>query len=127
MIKKAAFQLNKNHPNLDTFEVDPKLSSKTVEDDDVAVLERKKVKRPPRYKVILHNDDYTTMEFVIYVLEQIFGKTKEESYAIMLLVHNEGRGVCGIYTYEVAETKMKRVSLEAKKDGHPLLCTIEPE
>lgn len=127
MIKNAAFHLNKNDPNLDTFKLDPKLSSKTVEDDDVAVLERKKLKRPPRYKVILHNDDYTTMEFVIYVLEQIFGKTKEESYAIMLLVHNEGRGVCGIYTYEVAETKMKRVSLEAKKDGHPLLCTIEPE
>lgn len=127
MIKNATFHSNKNDPNLDTFKVDPKLSNKTVEDDDVAILERQKVKRPPRYKVILHNDDYTTMEFVIYVLEQIFGKTKEESFAIMLLVHNEGRGVCGVYTYEVAETKMKKVSLEAKKDGHPLLCTIEPE
>lgn len=127
MIKNASVHINKSESNLDTFKVDPKLSNKTVEDDDVAVLERQKLKRPPRYKVILHNDDYTTMEFVIYVLERIFGKSKEESYAIMLLVHNEGKGVCGIYTYEVAETKMKRVSLEAKKDGHPLLCTIEPE
>lgn len=127
MTKKNTINSNFTLHSLDTKKVTPNLSSKTSEDGELGVLERVKVKRPPRYKVILHNDDYTTMEFVIFVLERIFGKSKEEAYAIMLLVHNEGKGVCGIYTYEVAETKMKKVSLEAKKDGHPLLCTIEPE
>lgn len=127
MTKKNTINTNFTLHSLDTKKVTPNLSSKTSEDGELGVLERVKVKRPPRYKVILHNDDYTTMEFVIFVLERIFGKSKEEAYAIMLLVHNEGKGVCGIYTYEVAETKMKKVSLEAKKDGHPLLCTIEPE
>lgn len=112
---------------LDINKSTPILSGNGEEEGDFALAEKTKVKRPPRYKVLLHNDDYTTMEFVVYVLERIFGKTKEEAYAVMLLVHNEGRGVCGIYTYEVAETKMKKVSLEAKKNGHPLLCTIEPE
>lgn len=124
---KYKFQSLCSVGNLDSQTLNTTLSSKTSEEDEVGLLERKKVKRPPRYKVLLHNDDYTTMEFVIYVLEKIFGKSKEESYAIMLLVHNEGKGVCGVFTYEVAETKMKKVSLEAKKEGHPLLCTIEPE
>ena len=67
------------------------------------------------------------MEFVIYVLKMIFSKTGAEAQEIMLLVHNEGKGQCGVFTHEVAESKMKRVSLEAKQNGHPLLCTIEPE
>lgn len=116
-MKSKTIDINLSNPNLSNEE----------SDGEVGVLTRKKVKRPPRYKVLLHNDDYTTMEFVIYILEKVFGKNKEESYAIMLLVHNEGKGVCGIYTHEVAETKVKRVSLEAKQNGHPLLCTMEPE
>ncbi len=117
--------------NLQTLDMDhfnPILSSGNEESDgELGVITRKKLKRPPRYKVLLHNDDYTTMEFVIYVLEKIFGKNTDEAYAIMLLVHNEGKGVCGIFSYEVAESKMKKVSLEAKQNGHPLLCTMEPE
>ena len=97
------------------------------EEGELATVTRKKFKRPSRYKVILHNDDYTTMEFVIYVLKVIFGKSDEESHEIMLTVHNQGHGVCGIYTHEVAETKMERVSLDAKENGHPLLCSIEAE
>ncbi|EQC47984.1 ATP-dependent Clp protease adapter ClpS [Bacteriovorax sp. Seq25_V] len=113
---------------LDMKSFNPILSTGDEESDgELGVITRKKLKRPPRYKVLLHNDDYTTMEFVIYVLEKIFGKNQEEAYAIMLLVHNEGRGVCGIFSYEVAESKMKKVSLEAKQNGHPLLCTMEPE
>ncbi len=97
------------------------------EDGETGVVVKKKVKKPSKYKVLLHNDDYTTMEFVIYILKGVFAKTTEEATAVMLKVHHDGHGVCGIYTHEVAETKMKKVSMEAKKNGHPLLCTIEPE
>lgn len=97
------------------------------EDQQSGVATAKKVKKPVRYKVLLHNDDYTTMEFVIYVLQKHFGKSFEEATAIMMKVHQEGVGICGVYTYEVAETKAKKVSKDAKDNGHPLLCTIEPE
>jgi ATP-dependent Clp protease adaptor protein ClpS len=97
------------------------------EQSGVATVDKTKVKRPRRYKVLLHNDDYTTMEFVIYVLQKHFGKNSEEAYAIMLKVHHEGVGVCGVYTYEIAETKVQKVSREARSNGHPLLCTFEPE
>ncbi len=97
------------------------------EDGDLAVIDKIKVKKPSKYHVILHNDDYTTMEFVVWVLMQVFSKTQEESMNVMLDVHNNGHGVCGTYSYEVAETKMNKVITEAKKEGHPLLCTIEPE
>ena len=86
-----------------------------------------RTKRPPKYKVLLHNDDYTTMEFVVYILKKVFNKTSDEAHEVMLSVHSHGRGVCGVYTHEVAESKMNRVSLEAKENGHPLLCTIEAE
>ena len=95
-------------------------------DSEVALAERTKVKKPSMYKVLMHNDDYTTMEFVIFVLQNIFGKSKEEATAIMLKIHTEGLGMCGIYTYEIAETKVMKVSKEARKVGHPLKCTIEP-
>ncbi|MBT3586477.1 MAG: ATP-dependent Clp protease adapter ClpS [Halobacteriovoraceae bacterium] len=97
------------------------------EQSGVATIDRAKVKRPPRYKVVLHNDDYTTMEFVIYVLQKFFRKTLEEAQAIMLKVHKEGVGICGVYTYEIAESKSASVGKSAKENGHPLLCTIEPE
>ena len=82
-------------------------------------------KKPSQYKVILLNDDYTPMEFVIYVIEKFFNKNHEEATHIMLHVHQNGIGICGIYTYEVAETKSKAVSDLAKSNQHPLQCTIE--
>ena len=83
------------------------------------------IKKPSMYKVILLNDDYTPMEFVVYVLQKIFNKTQEEATQIMLHVHQKGIGVCGVYTYEVAEVKSKTVVDFAKKNQHPLQCTVE--
>ena len=80
---------------------------------------------PTQYKVLLHNDDYTTMEFVVYVLMNIFHKTLEEAEHIMLEIHTAGKGVCGIYTYEIAETKVHQVKEMAKSNGFPLLATME--
>ena len=77
------------------------------------------------YKVVLLNDDYTPMEFVVYVLQKFFNKNQEEATQIMLHVHRKGIGVCGIYTYEVAEVKSKIVVDFSKKNQHPLQCTIE--
>ena len=84
-----------------------------------------KTKKPSLYKVILLNDDYTPMEFVIYIIEKLFNKNHEEATRIMLHVHQNGLGICGIYTYEVAETKSKAVIDLAKSNQHPLQCTIE--
>lgn len=96
-------------------------------DVGTSTIVKPRVKRPPRYKVLLHNDDYTTMEFVVYVLQKHFQKTIEEAQDIMLRVHHEGVGICGIYTFEIAETKCEKVKREAKANGHPLKCTLEPE
>ena len=94
---------------------------------DEEVITEEQVKLPKMYKVLLHNDDYTTMEFVIHVLEKYFFKTPEESQEIMLKVHNEGQGVCGIYTFEVAESKSAQVNRAARENGHPLKCSFEEE
>lgn len=121
----------KSDDDLDSFSFNPILSNEDEGDQDeqsgVATVPKDKIKRPRRYKVLLHNDDYTTMEFVIYVLQKHFGKTVEEATAVMMKVHYEGVGVCGVYTYEIAETKAQKVAKDAKGNGHPLLCTIEPE
>lgn len=77
------------------------------------------------YRVLLHNDDYTTMEFVVYVLMQVFHKSAEEATRIMLNVHKQGIGMCGLYIYEVAETKVETVIRMARENGHPLKCTME--
>lgn len=117
--------------NLDWSKIAPILSQEGDESSDEehqsGVATANEVKRPVRYKVLLHNDDFTTMEFVIYVLQKHFKKTFEEATAVMMKVHKDGVGICGVYTHEVAETKAKKVSKEAKDNGHPLLCTIEPE
>ena len=84
-----------------------------------------KTKKPSMYNVILLNDDYTPMEFVVMVLEKIFNKKQEEATQIMLQVHKNGIGVCGTFTYEVAESKCKIVIDMAKKNEHPLQCTLE--
>lgn len=84
-----------------------------------------KVKRPPLYRVVLLNDDYTPMEFVVEVLELIFGMDRPKATRVMLEVHTRGKGVCGVYTYEIAETKVAQVSAFAQQHQHPLLCTLE--
>ena len=93
----------------------------------VIVRTRPKTKRPSLYKVRMLNDDYTPMEFVVHVLEKFFGKRREEATQIMLHVHRRGVGVCGVYTYEVAETKVTQVIDYARKHQHPLQCTLEKD
>ena len=96
-------------------------------DGGVATETQKTVKKPPLYKVLLHNDDYTTMEFVVYVLESVFRKSEADAVQIMLAVHQKGLGVAGVYTYEIAEAKVNKVSELAKAHDFPLLCTLEEE
>ena len=93
----------------------------------IALKPRPKVRRPSMYKVLMLNDDYTPMEFVVHVLERFFQKTREEATRIMLHVHRRGVGVCGVFTYEVAETKVTQVMDLARQNQHPLQCTIEKE
>ncbi|GMQ92510.1 MAG: ATP-dependent Clp protease adapter ClpS [Gammaproteobacteria bacterium] len=96
--------------------------------DDVAVQEtRPKLQKPRLYKVILLNDDYTPMEFVIVILERFFTKTREEATRIMLNVHQKGIGVCGVYAREIAEMKVQQVISFAQEEQYPLQCTMEPE
>ncbi|HSH27249.1 MAG TPA: ATP-dependent Clp protease adapter ClpS [Wenzhouxiangella sp.] len=99
------------------------------EDDQTGVVTRTKTrtKKPSLYKVLLLNDDYTPMEFVVHVIERFFNKGREEATRIMLHVHQRGVGVCGVYTYEVAETKVTQVMEFARQHQHPLQCTMEKE
>jgi ATP-dependent Clp protease adaptor protein ClpS len=93
----------------------------------VVIKSRPKTKRPAMFKVLMLNDDYTPMEFVVHVLERFFSKNREEATRIMMHVHQRGVGVCGVYTYEVAETKVTQVMDLARQNQHPLQCTIEKE
>ncbi|MEQ1809244.1 MAG: ATP-dependent Clp protease adapter ClpS [Terricaulis sp.] len=86
-----------------------------------------RTKKPSLYRVLLLNDDYTPMEFVVYVLERFFQKNQEEATTIMLHVHQNGVGMCGVFTYEVAETKVAQVLDLARRHEHPLQCTMEKE
>jgi ATP-dependent Clp protease adaptor protein ClpS len=99
------------------------------DDNQTGVITRTeaKTKKPSLYKVLLLNDDYTPMEFVVHVLERFFGKGREEATRIMLHVHQKGVGVCGVYTFEVAETKVTQVMDFARNHQHPLQCTMEKE
>src|SRR5437016_14634777 len=92
----------------------------------VVVKARPKTRKPAMYKVLMLNDDYTPMEFVVHVLERFFQKNREEATRIMLHVHRRGVGVCGVYTYEVAETKVTQVTDFARQHPHPRQCTLEP-
>lgn len=96
-------------------------------DEGTETLKRPALKRPPMFRVILHNDDYTTMEFVVEILVRFFHRTQTEATRIMLHVHTKGRGVAGVYTRDVAETKVEQVSEHARESGMPLLLTMEPE
>jgi ATP-dependent Clp protease adaptor protein ClpS len=91
------------------------------------VKARPKTKKPSMYRVLLLNDDYTPMEFVVHVLERFFSKSREEATEIMLHVHHRGVGVCGVFTYEVAETKVAQTIEFARRHQHPLQCTMEKE
>jgi ATP-dependent Clp protease adaptor protein ClpS len=88
---------------------------------------RPKTKKPSLYRVLLLNDDYTPMEFVVLILQDVFNKTREDAMRIMLHVHNQGVGECGIYPFEVAETKVTRVMDTARKNQHPLQCVMEKQ
>ena len=88
---------------------------------------RPKTKKPSMYKVLILNDDYTPMEFVVHVLERFFNKSRQEATDVMLHVHRRGVGICGIYTYEVAETKVQQVMDFARTNEQPLQCTIEKD
>jgi ATP-dependent Clp protease adaptor protein ClpS len=96
-------------------------------EEDVVSETRDEIDEPSMYKVILHNDDYTTMEFVVEILMLVFKKTPEEAVKIMLNVHQKGIGICGVYPFEVSETKVKTVDALAKENGFPLKCTMERE
>jgi ATP-dependent Clp protease adaptor protein ClpS len=93
----------------------------------VVTKTRTRTRKPAMYKVLMLNDDYTPMEFVVHVLERFFQKSREEATRIMLHVHRRGVGVCGVFTYEVAETKVTQVMDLARQNQHPLQCTIEKE
>ena len=115
----------------------PRASGPDRNDDDVTggtgtgtgtvVKARPKTKKPSMYRVLLLNDDYTPMEFVVHVLERFFNKSREAATEIMLHVHHRGVGVCGVYTYEVAETKVTQTIDFARRHQHPLQCTMEKE
>lgn len=97
-------------------------------DDGLAVQEAKpQLKRPPMFKVVLLNDDYTPMEFVVHILEQFFFMDREKATQVMLHVHTQGKGVCGVFTREVAETKVMQVNEYSRKHQHPLMCAMEAD
>lgn len=96
--------------------------------DDLLTAETEseiRLRRPPMFRVLLHNDDFTSMEFVVFVLQNIFGRSEADAIYIMLKVHNEGVGIAGLYTYEIAEMKVEKVTALARESEFPLLCTIE--
>ena len=113
---------NSNQPDKPPIDIDDEGPA-----TGVAVKSRTKTKKPAMYKVLLLNDDYTPMEFVVSDLEQFFGKASEEAVRIMLHVHQKGVGICGVFTYEVAETKVSHVMDFARQHQHPLQCTIEKD
>ncbi|HLR30385.1 MAG TPA: ATP-dependent Clp protease adapter ClpS [Paenalcaligenes sp.] len=98
-----------------------------IERDGSVVLEREKeLAKPPMYQVVMLNDDYTPMDFVVSVLVQVFNKTPSEAERIMLKVHYKGRGICGVYPYDIAETRVETVHQLARSREHPLKCVMEP-
>ncbi|MFK8138813.1 MAG: ATP-dependent Clp protease adapter ClpS [Bdellovibrionales bacterium] len=102
-------------------------SSKTSEKEHLEFDEKVKTSEPPMYKVIIHNDDYTPMDFVVYVLEEYFQRTEQEAHDIMLMVHHKGSGVAGIYPKDIAETKSMMVNQYSRENEHPLLTSVERE
>src|SRR5216117_4051526 len=89
--------------------------------------EKQKLKKPPLYKVLLHNDDYTTMEFVVFILRTVFNRSETDAFSIMLKVHTEGIGVAGVFTYEIAESKISKAADLARQYEFPFLCSMEED
>lgn len=106
---------------------DKRLGVSNVVSNESDTLERTRVKKPSFYKVLLINDDYTPMEFVTWLLSKVFHKTNDDAQRIMLMVHRQGLGICGIYSYEVASTRVRMVSELARRHHHPLLCRLEKD
>ena len=124
-ISVAAAKIVAGQPCIQIFMSDQKQIQRT---DGVAVEEAKpKLKKPRLYRVILINDDYTPMEFVVLILQRVFRKGREEAVQVMLNVHTRGSGICGVFTAEIAETKVRQVLSLARDNEHPLQCTMEPE
>jgi ATP-dependent Clp protease adaptor protein ClpS len=96
-------------------------------DDTLLEAQRNKLKPPPMYKVMLLNDDYTPMEFVVLVLQKFFGMSRERATQVMLKVHREGIGICGVFPRDVATTKVQQVAAYSRKHQHPLQCVMEPQ
>lgn len=119
-----AFHLELVHPP--NIPKNQTMSQETDREEESGTATKQKVQPPRMYKVLMHNDDYTTMEFVILVLQKYFNKTHADAQDIMLAVHQRGFGVCGVYTYEVAESKVAKVIKFARDNGHPLRCSTEP-
>ncbi len=99
----------------------------TRREGGVATKEKPKTKRPKRYKVLLHNDDYTPMEFVVAILQQLFRLNEVDATRVMLHVHHKGVGVAGVFTHEIAETKVQQTLAAAQRHEFPLQCSMEPE
>jgi len=106
-----------------------KMAGKDADDGDTSVVTdvKPKTKRPPLYKVLLLNDDYTPMEFVVHVLERFFGMNHAQAFELMLVVHKKGLAVVGVFSHEIAETKVTQVMDYARRHQHPLQCTMEKE
>jgi ATP-dependent Clp protease adaptor protein ClpS len=115
------------HTRLGPEEDDGKGGGDSSFESGTATKVRPKTKRPSLYRVLLLNDDYTPMEFVVLVLQDVFNKTREDAMRIMLHVHNQGVGECGVFPFEVAETKVTRVMDSARKNQHPLQCVMEKQ
>ncbi|MUG90833.1 ATP-dependent Clp protease adapter ClpS [Bombella sp. ESL0385] len=111
-----------SHPSIDDANLDVLVCAVR---EDTLTDQKTELTYPSMYKVLLLNDDYTPMDFVIFILERYFAKSPDEARHIMLEVHNRGSGVCGIFTYEIAETKIGQVMDLAQQNQHPLQCTLE--
>ena len=105
----------------------PKFIKNTDQDNEVLIKKstKKKLKRPSLYKVIMLNDDFTPMDFVVYLLKTFFQKNHDEASKIMLEIHNKGSSICGVFTYEIAETKILKVINTSRNNGFPLFCILE--
>jgi ATP-dependent Clp protease adaptor protein ClpS len=124
--EKKQFDLSSSTPQVTLSKGDEDQGGRDG-DSGTVTLTRTKTQKPSMYKVLLLNDDYTPMEFVIYVLQRFFSKSAEDATKVMLHVHQSGVGICGVFTYEVAETKVTQVMDMARQHDHPLQCTMEKD
>lgn len=102
------------------------MATKGQQQTGTGVKERIKVKEPQQYQVVMHNDDFTTMDFVVDVLKSVFGKEPPEAMALMLAIHHSGKAVVGVYSYDIAASKAEKAMQWARQEGFPLRCTTEP-